>query len=243
MKIRMPVGALCALLSCGAVPAVGFARAVWNPTPVDRIRVGGVIGERLAMTVTNNLMKLDLEKDFIAAFREKKSAKTFIGTGNVMEAFVFAAKHTGDPAVVARKRMLFDAIIAAQAPDGYIGLMKPEERIWKAWDMEDVGFIIDALAYDWFEFGEERSLAAAKRAADWTIANWAKLLRPGYDELIYPNELLMGLGHGVWTLFEATGDARYADFVAKTRGSWPRANCSSTVWATTVSVPPHSVRE
>lgn len=213
------VAATCAALAGVAPILLSSGAELWKPVPLGDVRVGGVIGERIALTVTNNLMKLDLERDFIDQFRTKSGKKGFIGTGNVIEALVCLAKYTGDPDVLARKRRLVDAIIAAQEPGGYIGCMDKARRTWFAWDVEDVGFILDGLVLDWLHFGEKRSLEAAKRAGEDVLAQWRTTKPPkDYDALIYDKELLMGLGHGMWALFEATGDRRYADFVSETRG-------------------------
>ena len=191
------------------------AADVWAKVPLGDVRLGGALGERISRTIDGNLMKLDAEKDFLGQFRTKNGRKSFIGTGNLVEAFVCFARYTGDPKVLARKKALVDAIIAAQSADGYIGCMRPDQRVWHAWDAEDVGFVLDGLVLDWKLFGEKRSLDAAVRAADYMIDNW-KNPPKDYDALVYDKELLMGLAHGVWALYEATGEARFATFVTKT---------------------------
>ena len=206
--------ALLAVLALVSWASVGSERTAG---PLGKVRVGGVIGERIAMTVTNNLMKLDYDRDFIRQFVAKDGKKSFVGTGNVIESLVALAKHTGDGDVLALKRRLVDAIVAAQTPEGYIGCMPPDKRVWHRWDVEDIGFILDGLVLDWKLFGEKRSLDAAVRAADQTLANW-KDPPKDFDRIVYDKETLMGLAHGMWSLFAVTGDRRYADFVADTMG-------------------------
>lgn len=139
--------ALIALSAVLAVTASGDE--VWRPAPLGSVRLKGVLGERFRRTLDGNLMKLDLERDFIEQFRTKTGKKSFIGTGNVVEALVCCAKYTGDPDVIARKRQIVDALIAAQDPDGYIGCMDAARRVWRQWDAEDVGFVLDGLVLDW----------------------------------------------------------------------------------------------
>ena len=192
---------------------------IWRPAPVGAVRVGGVLGERIAATITNNLLKIDIEKDFIRPFQEKKGGDgAFVGTGNIIESLAYLAKQTGDEALRTRKERLVAAIIAAQEPDGYIGCMDRATRIWKAWDLEDIGFILDGLLADWTLFGNERALAAARRAADHVLAQDWKNPPRDWDRDIYDKELAMGLGHGVWSLYLATGDERYRTFVETLRG-------------------------
>ena len=193
------------------------AAEVWRTTPIDRIKVGGTIGEHIRRTLEGNVKKLDYEKDFLEQFRTKTGKKSFIGTGNVIEGVVLMAKYTGDQEALRIKNMLIDELIKSQTADGYIGCMHPEKRIWRAWDMEDVGFIIDGLVLDYLHFGNRRSLDAAVRAADNTLANW-KNPPKDYDRTIYKEELQMGLAHAMWALYDATNDERYKTFVCDTFG-------------------------
>lgn len=210
----MPVRTLIALGGCCAVSVIEAA-TVWNPLPLDRIRVGGSIGGRVALTLDGNLKKIDYEGVFLDQFRTKNGRKNFIGTGNMVEALVLFAKHTGDPETLALKKKVVSELIAAQAADGYIGCMQPEKRVWGAWDAEDVGFILDGLVTDWREFGEKASLDAAVKAADWFIANW-KNPPKDYARFVYDKELQMGLAHGIWLLYQETGHERYRTFATKT---------------------------
>ena len=76
----------------------------WRAVPVDRVRLNGPLGRRVALTATNNLMKIDLEKSFFGPFREKKSKGGFIGLGKLLDGAAYLAKYTGFPDVVERKR-------------------------------------------------------------------------------------------------------------------------------------------
>lgn len=213
--IRLGLVLFCGVICCMASAGIAETRGGWSSVPLGGVKVGGEIGVRIDLTLTNNVMVLDYDRDFLAAFRTKDGKKTFVGTGNMIEALVSLAKYTGDAKVIAKKRALVDAVIAAQEPGGYIGCMPPDKRVWYAWDMEDVGFILDGLVLDHELFGERRSLDAAKKAADWVLANWRNPPKD-WDRLIYDKELLMGLVHGMWTLHRATGDRRYSDFCTKT---------------------------
>ena len=43
-----------------------------TPVELGKVKVGGEIGRRIDATIYNNLLKLDVEKDFIAPFRWSK---------------------------------------------------------------------------------------------------------------------------------------------------------------------------
>ncbi len=179
--------------------------------------IGGVIGERIAITVTNNLMKIDMDGVFAQPFRVKDGSKSFVGTGNMIESLVLLSKYTGSGELLAVKNDLVRSIISAQEKGGYIGCMDGPRRMWQPWDMEDVGFILDGLVLDWQVFGEKDSLDSAVKAAEYVLVNW-KNPPKDHDREIYEKELYMGLGHGMWSVYKATGDRRYADFVSEVRG-------------------------
>ena len=75
--VRMPV--LMALMMAalwfghlGPRPARG--EDVLRPLDVRQVRIGGEIGRRIDVTVNNNLLALNVEKDFLAPFRARRPA-------------------------------------------------------------------------------------------------------------------------------------------------------------------------
>ena len=111
----------------------------WRSVPVDRVRLNGPLGRRIALTATNNLMKIDLEKDFFKPFREKNGkAGGFIGLGKLLDGVAYLAKYTGFKDVVERKREIARVLADTQDADGYIGYFAPEARMRKLWDLHEV---------------------------------------------------------------------------------------------------------
>ena len=213
MNGKTNAAVLCVALT--ALAAGVSAREVWTPAPLGSLKVGGTIGERIALTVDGNLKKIDYDKVFVNQFRTKDAKKTFVGTGNVMESLVLLARQTGDRELLKIKEKLVSDILAAQASDGYIGCVRPEQRIWNSWDCEEVGFILDALVLDYVHFGNKTSLDAAVRGADWMLANWKNPTK-GYDKFIYDKEILMGIAHGVWSVYDQTKNPAYRTFLTST---------------------------
>ena len=68
--MRTQCGTILAAVAFAASPCVasddlGMGRNdEWRSVCVDRVRLNGPLGRRIALTATNNLMKIDLEKDF-----------------------------------------------------------------------------------------------------------------------------------------------------------------------------------
>lgn len=99
------------------------------------ISLGGEYGRRVSITIENNLLQLDIEKDFLAPLREKTGA--FTGVGALLNAASLLAAQTADPRVVAIRDELAESILSLQEPDGYIGSKAGDERIWEPFDVDE----------------------------------------------------------------------------------------------------------
>ena len=105
--MRIPCGTvLSAVVAFAAAPCVASAdlgmgrNDEWRSVCVDRVRLNGPLGRRIALTATNNLMKIDLGKVFFGPFRNKTTKEGFIGLGKLLDGAAYLAKYTGIPEVV-----------------------------------------------------------------------------------------------------------------------------------------------
>jgi len=188
------------------------------PLDLREVKLGGEIGRRIAITVTNNLLKLDVDGDFLRPFTAAPRTGRFIGLGMLLDSVVKFAAHTGDERVVALKKHLVEEIIRAQESDGYIGTFEPARRIKSLWDVHELGYIIWGLLEDHRCFGEPPSLVAARKAADYLLNNWS-VLPPdwGRDADVAPHVAFTGLERTMLALHRATGEPAYLSFVTQTR--------------------------
>jgi DUF1680 family protein len=195
------------------------AADVLAPLDLRDVKVGGEIGRRIAVTVTNNLLKLDVDGEFLRAFKEEPRRGNFIGLGMMLDSAVSFAAHTGAPKVIALKNHLVAEVLRAQEADGYIGTFPPDKRIKTIWDVHEMNYVIWALLTDHRLFGEAASLAGARKAADYIIKNWS-LLPPdwGRDADVAPHVAFTGLERTMVALHRVTGDPSYLNFCVKTRG-------------------------
>jgi len=210
---------VCAALCCaaGAADLQMHRNDEWRSVPVERVKLHGPLGRRIALTATNNLMKLDLERDFFRPFRRKASKGGFIGIGKLLDGAAYLAKYTGFADVAARKSEIARAIADTQDDDGYIGYFSPETRMRALWDLHETGFILQGLVTDWELFGEKRSLEAARRAADYVMRRWPEM-DDGWEFYdITDRETTLGLAHGFIRLAAATGEMKYLDFAKRER--------------------------
>lgn len=192
---------------------------VMSPLGLRQVNVGGEFGRRIDITVKNNLLAIDIEKDFLAPFRGKHytglndGSGPFVGLGNLINSTVCLAAHTENEALLARKKHLVEETLKSQEPDGYIGMLPPEKRTWSLWDIHEQGYIIHGLVADYRLFGEERSLDAARKLADYLIRRWPT--KPSeWDKTLVCAETIAitGFERSILVLYGATGEARYLDF-------------------------------
>ena len=184
------------------------------PLSLDNVKVEGEIGRRIALTVKSNLLELDVDKDFLAPFQLKeKNTANYIGLGKLIDATSKFAAYTGDPKVIALKNHLTSKIINAQEADGYLGDMSPSNRMWKLWDVHEVGYIIYGLTTDYILFGTKSSLVAAQKGADYLLRNWSSM-PAGWQDSTGVGLHIAGIGidRTMIALYQITHDPRYLDF-------------------------------
>ena len=169
MALRIAAVAAALMGVCAFCPLRALCAADrLAPLDLRHVTVGGEIGRRINVTVHNNLLQLKVDEDFLKPFRERKSTDEFVGLGTLLDATVQFAAYTGEPKVLALKRYLTREIIKLQAPDGYLGTMKPEGRMWSLWDIHEMGYLVYGLCSDYELFGERASLASAR---SWPITS------------------------------------------------------------------------
>ena len=105
------------------VASAGQANAV-EPKVVDALQsvrleqseLSGEIGRRINDLIYQNYMALDLDKDFLNAFRERPydgtKSWTYIGVGKVIDAGSMFTVYTGDSKVAERTKQTIDDALA-----------------------------------------------------------------------------------------------------------------------------------
>jgi len=207
-----------ALLASG-LSAPGMAADILTPINIRHVKVHGEIGRRIDITINNNVMVLKADQDFLRPFLEKNHTSGYIGLGKLIDATVRFAAYSGDQKVLARKNHLVDTVIGAQEADGYIGMMAPDSRVTKLWDVHEMGYLVYGLATDFEYFHNRRSLEAARRAADYIIRHWPDIPADwGQQTGVATHVAVTGLERAMLTLGRLTGDRKYIDFCRDERG-------------------------
>lgn len=209
------------VLFSAAIGAIGADRM--TPLSPREVKVGGEIGRRIEVTIRNNLLVLDLEKDFLAPLETRDPRGGYIGLGKLLMSAVRFAAYTNDAAVIARKDRIVERVLAAQEPDGYLGFFSAPNRVTKLWDVHEMGYLIAGLTDNFEFFQDARSLRAARRLADYVIANWARIPPDWGDATGVATHVgVTGLERAMLRLSAASGDGKYRAFAEGPRalGSW-----------------------
>ncbi len=182
------------------------------PISLPYVKVGGEIGRRIGATIENNLLQLDIDKDFLASFQKKNDAG-YIGLGKLIDGVVKMAAYTRDNRLLNLKKHLIQEVIKGQEQDGYIGNMTPPNRMWQLWDIHETGYIINALITDYILFGDQQSIDAANGAAAYLLKNWNSM-PPDWGQTtgVATRIAITGLHRTILTLYGVTNNKSYLDF-------------------------------
>ena len=218
MNRRLFIETALASLALDATAEPGGFQDSLLPLPLNQVKAGGIIQDRIQAICRGNLLKLDFDGDFLKPFLDKSHSAHvpggFVGLGTTTDALVRFAYYTGDPELLALKQRVLAGIASAQEPDGYIGFNPPARRIREVWDVHELHYIVYGLLTDYRLFGSGKSLAIARRAADYLVEGIAGKM-PGAvnDSDIYMSLVITGFDRTMLAMYAATGDRRYLDIL------------------------------
>jgi len=210
------------------VASAGQANAV-EPKVADALQsvrlkqseLSGEIGRRINDLIYKNYMALDLDKDFLNAFRKRPYDGTkgwaYIGVGKVIDAGSMFAAYTGDSKVAERTKQTIDELIKTRDPDGYLGFMKREpdgKQNYRNWTLHEHEYLILGLTDHYRYCGDNTSLEHARKLADYVLETFPNNPHP-------EGVCTAGLPESMLTLYRCTGDKRYLRFAAETRHGNP----------------------
>ncbi|MFP4283497.1 MAG: beta-L-arabinofuranosidase domain-containing protein [Opitutales bacterium] len=190
--------------------------------------IRGEIGRRIELTIRQNLLNLDLDRDFIGHFevRESGAPGDYVGLGKLVDALVRFAAWKGQSDLKSLKESVLARIRATQEPDGYIGVFKPGERGWKLWDLHEMAYLVAGLTSDYALHGEEASLESAEKLMQYIMGtvNDEQLEAFKRQGITFANASI-GLERAFMGLYQATGKESYLEFGLEHTGlrewDWP----------------------
>jgi len=185
----------------------------------EKVKLGGLIGERFEQTIYNNLLSLDLANDFLNPFRTKDQRGEYIGLGKNLDALIRFNHYFFEPEISAQLDICLNALAESQSADGYIGMYVPECRFSKLWDLHETSYLILGLVSHYNYTGEQHSLNMAKRAANCILDNLTIEVINELNQTKSNNTSVniglatLGFEQAFLSLYKATSDSRYLEAV------------------------------
>ncbi|MBL8277597.1 MAG: glycoside hydrolase family 127 protein [Pelomonas sp.] len=180
------------------------------------VRLEGWLGQRVRLNARAHLPAVDTAP-LLAGYEKRPGEQAWIGehVGKWLHAATLAWAQTGDTALSARLDATVQALLATQAPDGYLGTYLPGQRLglfpnadWDVWSHKYN--LIGLLTYHRYT-GEPTSLQACRRMADLLLRTFPaqrSILAAGTHLGMAATSVL----EPMVLLFELTGHAPYLDF-------------------------------
>lgn len=201
----------------GMATSPGFAEA-FSPLPPGNIHLGGEIGRRIEATIDNNLLAVDVDKDFLQPFQERNSPDGYVGLGKFLESLARFTAYSKDARLRERLEHVVHAILKIQEADGYIGIMPPGQRIYTLWDVHEMSYLLNGLSAYAGLFDEADAKDAARRLADYLVGRLTETSgRPVGSPDLSQELCTLGLEQAMLRAYSVLGDARYLEFVRDTR--------------------------
>ena len=194
-----------------------YAMEKLSPLNIDQVKIDGEIGRRIDVTINNNALVLDADKDFLLPFKQRNRQGGYIGLGKFIDSLVRFAAHTKNEKVLNLKNHIVYETIKTQEEDGYIGIFVPQKRMWQLWDIHEMAYIVLGMTSDYQYFKEKSSLEAAKKLADYIIRRWSVEPNRQTNDWISVYVATTGLEEAMLALYEQTGEKRYLDFCVNSR--------------------------
>lgn len=200
-----------------------------QPVRLAQSELSGEMGRRIDDLIYKNYMALDLDKDFLDAFRTRPydAAKgvAYMGIGKVIDAGSMFAAYTGDAKVAERTKRTIDQLIKTRDPDGYLGFMQREPdgtQNYRNWTLHEHEYLILGLTNHYRYCGDRTSLEHARKLADYVLETFPRNPHP-------EGVCTAGLPESMLTLYGCSGDERYLRFAAETRHGNPGGEVACAV--------------
>ncbi|OCT15418.1 hypothetical protein A8709_15165 [Paenibacillus pectinilyticus] len=192
-------------------------RKAMETIDIRQITIGGEIGRRIDVTAVNNLLALNVERDFLSPFQEEwhneQELGDYVGLGKLIDALARLAAYKQDAAITDLRERVISQVVAMQEADGYIGIMPMESRFNRLWDIHEISYLIVGLVSDYRYWHEIRSLHTACQLADYLMKQW-KATPEALPE-IYIGTL--GSEEAFLALYEQTNEPKYLAFLTEFR--------------------------
>jgi DUF1680 family protein len=182
---------------------------------LNKTELSGEIGRRIDDLIYKNYMVIDIEKDFVVPFQQRRKAeRRYIGLGKLIAAGSRFAAYTGDAEVRRRTTQIISELMKTRDLDGYLGHMPVEPdggQNYRNFLLHEQEYLILGLVESYRYGGDAKSLQYARELADYVITTFPKAPRQLAEKIS-----TAGLPEALLALYGCTGEARYLEFAAST---------------------------
>ncbi len=203
---------LCTAFLLAAVVATSIAAPKKPTQEVEKVTLGGYIGQRYADCM-NHRVKTENVDTIISVFKVQDEKKNLWGTefwGKWIQGAIGMYHYTHDAELKEIIQDAQDRLIACQLPDGYIGDYDAEHQL-DGWDVWGRKYTLLGLLKWYWETGDKKSLKAATRLLDYTIKQipaQKPIVKCGFYMGMPPASIL----EPTMFMYQITGEKRYLDF-------------------------------
>jgi DUF1680 family protein len=151
-------------------PVVAYkAKQTFYSADLDKIQIGGWLGDRLKANTQQRLKKVD-EDEILAGFINRPGSHSWIGEhiGKFLDAACNAYANNHDTALKTQIDRSAQQLIATQLPDGYLGTYDMDSH-WTSWDVWCHRYDLMGLLQYYQLSGFKPSLTACEKIGDLII--------------------------------------------------------------------------
>lgn len=196
--------------------------------PPSRIRVGGLLGSRMAINVQGRLLAVD-EEGLLRCFRKRTASSDFANAwagehaGKFLSAACRSLVGQPDGALHAKAARVAAGLLAAQEDDGYLGTYVAGDR-WTGWDVWVHKYVLAGLLA-WYRLSGQEEVIQASRRIGLLLADKFGGQPSGID--INGAGWFFGMAatsvlEPICDLYRMTGEKRFLDFARAIAAAWDR---------------------
>ena len=187
---------------------------MFTTLPIGTVQIQGEIGRRIDNTIRNNMLAVDIDRDFLDPFRKRDAESAYIGLGHFFDALARFAAYRDDPEVEALRTHILSTLGSTRESNGYIGIFPESRRLARLWDTHESSHLIYGLATDHRYRPDGPSLALAEGLAGWLIREWRDDPNRAARQFVMAT---LDLEPSLLNLYAENGDDDLLDFCTRDR--------------------------